>query len=118
MSEPQRHVWLLTNDVAEELADEYTKWYVEVHIPQVVAVPGFVSGERFETAPTQYTEAPTALRRFASIFEIEGDPAAAFAGLRAARAEGRLDTAPVPTIGTDMVNLVPLAPRHQEISGS
>jgi hypothetical protein len=111
MSEPQRHVWILTNDVAEEFADEYNKWYVEVHIPQVLAVPGFVSGERLASAPTQYTAAASALRQFASVFEIEGDPEVAFAGLRAARTEGRLDAAPVPTIGTDMVNLVSLGPK-------
>jgi len=31
-----------------ERVDEYNRWYSEVHLPEVCAVPGFVSATRYE----------------------------------------------------------------------
>ena len=33
-----------------ERVDEYNRWYTEVHLPEVCAVPGFVSAARYEPA--------------------------------------------------------------------
>ena len=44
---------------------EYNTWYDEVHLPQLVALPGFVSARRFRPADG---DAP-----YVAIYEIEGD---------------------------------------------
>lgn len=112
MSQPaQRHVWIVNNDLVAEVSDEYDRWYVETHIPQILGVPGFVSGERLELSPVQHGAKAPELRRYLSIFEIEGDPAEAFAGLRAAMSEGRVEPAPVRTVST-AANFAPLGPRR------
>lgn len=111
-SSPQRHVWVMNNDLPAEVADEYNRWYVETHIPQILTLPGFVSGERLELSPVQHGTKTPDLRRFLSIFEIEGDPDAAFAGLRAAMAEGRVDTPPVAGSVSTAANFAPLGPKR------
>jgi len=46
-------VWL---DVAPEREEEFNDWYLLEHIPQVVGLPGFVSGRRYraDDAPLKY----------------------------------------------------------------
>lgn len=36
-----------TQAASPDRLDEYNKWYDEVHLPEVCAVPGFVSARRF-----------------------------------------------------------------------
>lgn len=68
----------------EEL-DAFNTWYDQVHIPEILAVDGFVSARRFH-APGSDT--------YTAIYEIEGDVAAAQANLAAARNAGKM-TPPV-----------------------
>jgi hypothetical protein len=49
---------------------EYNCWFDEVHIPDVLAVDGFVSAQRFRLAPAQRTPAPHPYQ-FAAIYELE-----------------------------------------------
>lgn len=49
---------------------EFNEWYSNTHIPEVVALPGFVSAQRYEVAG----EAP-APYRYATVYEIEGSAA-------------------------------------------
>jgi hypothetical protein len=49
---------------AEEAAD-YHQWYNEVHIPEILATPGFVSARRFEPMDEGGP--------FVAIYEIEAD---------------------------------------------
>ncbi len=49
---------------------EFNAWYSNTHIPEVVALPGFVSAQRYEYA----SDAPTAYR-YATVYEIEGSAA-------------------------------------------
>ncbi len=46
-------------------ADEFSKWYEEVHIPEVLALEGFVSARRLRALDGNGP--------FISLFEIEGD---------------------------------------------
>lgn len=106
------HLWLVNNDVPSDVADEYNAWHVDVHIPQILAVPGFVSGRRYRMSPEQSGNKTPELRQYISVFEIEGDPAAAFAELRAAMGDGRLETSPVAGSIATSANFVPLAPKQ------
>ncbi len=49
--------------------DEFNDWYENVHIPQVLRVPGFRSGQRFQLV----THDPFAGPRFLAVYEIESD---------------------------------------------
>jgi hypothetical protein len=68
---------VLTNAKPGEEA-AYHRWYDEVHLGDVLDVPGFVSAQRFEIA----NAADFSGFRFLAIYEIESDdPQATLAGL-------------------------------------
>ena len=62
--------------------DEYNRWYSEVHLPEVLALDGFLSARRF--APTT-DDGP-----HITVFELAGDGQAAIRTVVAAGTEGRL----------------------------
>lgn len=66
-----------------ERTEEYNRWYNEVHIPDVLRVPGFVRARRFVPADG---DGP-----FVAVYEVEGDDLqAVFAGLAEAAQRGDL----------------------------
>jgi len=71
-----------TNAVAGR-DDEYNQWYTNQHVPDVLKVPGFVAGRRFQLADTGVMgEPPT--HRYLTIYEVEtDDPEATLAELNA-----------------------------------
>ena len=46
----QKYYQLVFSDPVAGKEDEYNKWYSEQHVPDIVAVPGFVSGQRLSFA--------------------------------------------------------------------
>jgi len=42
---------LLRFNIAAEKEEALNKWYDEVHLPSIVACPGFLSGRRFRSIP-------------------------------------------------------------------
>jgi hypothetical protein len=62
--------------------DEFNRWYDDVHLPEVLAVPGFVAGQRYALtglgAPDQ--------RRYLCVYEIKTDDLAATLGALGAAA--------------------------------
>ena len=50
--------------VSEDRVDEYNKWYDEVHIPEIVALDGFVAARRF---------APSGDGPYVALYEIDSD---------------------------------------------
>jgi len=63
---------VLTNPV-EGKEDEYNKWYNQHHIPDVISVPGFVSGHRFRLADTQFGGEASRAFKYLALYEIETD---------------------------------------------
>jgi len=49
--------------------DEFNRWYDEIHLPEVLAVPGFVAGQRFALTGLRAVDRP----RYLSVYEIETD---------------------------------------------
>ena len=86
--------------------DEYNDWYTNRHIPDVVACPGLVSGQRFKIEGDDRW-------KYAAIYEIEGDVAAAQAGMMA-----RANTPAMPisdsldAAGALMITLSPIMKPH------
>jgi hypothetical protein len=67
---------------SDEVVDEFNRWYDEVHVPEVVAIDGFVSAVRY--APRE-KGAP-----YITQYAIEGDPQQAVKNVTAASAAGKL----------------------------
>ena len=52
--------------------DEYNAWYDAHHVRDVVDVPGFVSGQRYRLATTQFTLSQgEPAQRYLALYEIE-----------------------------------------------
>lgn len=64
--------------------DEFDQWYNEVHIPEVVALDGFVGAIRLTSADAQGGPSVT-------LYELEGDPQAAKDNVHAAAAAKQLN---------------------------
>jgi hypothetical protein len=68
--------------------DEYNDWYRNTHIPEVLAVPGFVGARRYKVHQGADGAPPSHL--YLSIYEIEADDLTApMAELRARSVAGR-----------------------------
>lgn len=65
---------VFSNPVSDDRIDEFHKWYDEVHLPEVLANPGFVSAQRIAFRPTEFAKGTAPVQRFGVIYEIEGDP--------------------------------------------
>jgi len=76
---------VLTNPV-EGKESEYNDWYNRQHIPDVLNVPGFVSGQRFRLADAQMNRDGSRAHRYLAVYEIETDDLAAT--LKELRARG------------------------------
>ncbi|HLI80701.1 MAG TPA: hypothetical protein VKV03_12010 [Candidatus Binataceae bacterium] len=75
----------LTNPVAGK-EDEFNEWYDKHHVPDVINVPGFVSGQRFKLADSHFGGEPSKAYKYLAVYEIETDDIAAT--LKELRARG------------------------------
>jgi hypothetical protein len=80
-------LYVETRPVSEDRLDEYNKWYDEVHIPEILALDGFVSARRF---------APSGDGPYVAIYEIDADDVQkALTTLGEAAASGRMQMSDV-----------------------
>jgi hypothetical protein len=70
-----RHVLVVHTRPLAGREDEFNSWYDEVHLPDVLAVEGFVSARRFQAAPSVHGELPE--YPFLAIYEVEAEDLAA-----------------------------------------
>src|SRR4051794_26954101 len=63
-----RAVLVVEIEVAESDVDDLNRWYDEKHVPERLAMPGFVSARRFAS-----TDKPG---RFLALYELDGPDAA------------------------------------------
>src|SRR5262245_9169713 len=75
------------SDPARE--DEFRRWYLDMHIPDVLETPGIRTGRLYEIQGAAEGEA-----RFLAVYELEGEPNEVFENLKAhmavIRERGRL----------------------------
>ena len=63
------HFFVFSNPVAGH-EDEYNKWYTNQHALDVVAVPGFVSAQRFVMAPEQLKRVPVQVPKYLIVYKV------------------------------------------------
>jgi hypothetical protein len=67
-----RHVLIVLSNPVAGREDEYNDWYDNVHLGEVLQVPGFVAAQRFVAAPAlPGREGPP--RQYLAIYELETD---------------------------------------------
>lgn len=62
---PKAILYVESHPVSPEREDEYNDWYDGTHLPEVVALPNFVSGRRFKPAKPG--------EPYVAIYEVEAD---------------------------------------------
>ncbi|WP_298176953.1 DUF4286 family protein [Saccharomonospora sp.] len=82
------YLFLVQSDPLPGREDEYNDWYTNQHLHDVVAVPGFVSAQRFRLADYQREGNPEPAYRYIALYEIEGPLEEALSALDEARAVG------------------------------
>jgi hypothetical protein len=88
-----RAVYLVfANPAAEVSEDVFNKWYDDIHIPDVTAVPGVLSARRFRANPSfSQLAAGVGEYRFLAIYEVESDHLeVVFASIKERVADGRI----------------------------
>ncbi|ALJ18818.1 DUF4286 family protein [Microbacterium sp. No. 7] len=83
-----RSLFVLRSNAVEGREDEYNEWYDETHIPDVLAVPGFASAQRYRL--DDHPRNARAPFGYMVVYELDGDPAAALDALNAAMADGSI----------------------------
>jgi hypothetical protein len=81
-----RSLFVLRSNAVEGRDDEYNEWYETQHLPDVLAVPGFVSAQRYRIA--DHPRNARSSFGYMVVYELEGDPAAALDALGAAMSGG------------------------------
>jgi hypothetical protein len=71
---------------AEGREDEFNDWYDNTHLAEFTALPGVVSGQRFNAAPS----GPKGKQSYAAIYELDGDPAEVMAAMDRAIKNGEM----------------------------
>jgi hypothetical protein len=54
--------------------DDYNRWYENVHIPEVLGLPGFVAAQRFRLSDLQRRSETVPLNTYLVIYELAIDP--------------------------------------------
>jgi hypothetical protein len=65
------YVFLVLTNATEGRDDDYNEWYNNRHLPDVLAVDGFVAARRFRVAETD--PAQESAHRYMALYEIEAD---------------------------------------------
>jgi hypothetical protein len=92
---------VMTNPTAGKDA-EFNEWYNKNHIPDVLNVPGFVSGHRFRLADAQAGGEASKAYKYLALYEIETDDLAGV--LKELRSRGGTPEI-VPSDAIDMKNV-------------
>jgi hypothetical protein len=91
---------VFSNPVAEDREEEFHQWYDEVHLPEVLATPGFISAQRIGLRRTEFARATEPAQRFGVLYEVEGDPEEVMGRVSAGVAAGTIHMSDVLDLST------------------
>lgn len=63
-------MFLIFTNCVEGKEDEFNDWYDNIHLADVLKIPGIVSGTRFRLGDVQRTDAP-AKYRYVAIYQLD-----------------------------------------------
>jgi hypothetical protein len=66
---PKKYLQIVFTSPSPESEGEFNQWYDNVHVPQVLQMPGFLTGQRFRLIDSDTSEGP----RYLAAYEIESD---------------------------------------------
>jgi len=76
-----RHIFISFTNANDGKDIEYNSWYRDQHLPEVLSIPGFISGQRYRLSDCQFAGMVSPWK-YMAIYQIEGEsPAAALAEL-------------------------------------
>lgn len=86
----------LSNPVSDHVEDDFNQWYDDVHVKEVLAIPGVKSCRRFKLASAQVMPGDDAVgRHYLALYEVEVDDWQGFADAQMqAFGEGRITVDP------------------------
>lgn len=91
-----RLMLFFSNPVAGQ-DDAYNEWYDSQHVTDLLAVPGIVSGQRYELAPMTvpdnhglHAELPPPTHRYLAVYELDRDPSDVIKDCLARIGDGRM----------------------------
>ncbi|MGD9797924.1 MAG: hypothetical protein AB7H43_09175 [Acidimicrobiia bacterium] len=87
-----------TEPASPEDEAAYNEWYDGVHVPDIVALPGFTGATRYRVSATQMGGATPDVPRYVAVYEIDADDLdATLKGIGAGVASGavRMGDAPM-----------------------
>ncbi|HWD05883.1 MAG TPA: EthD domain-containing protein [Kribbella sp.] len=94
-----KHLLLVFADPEPGREAEFTEWYDNTHLPDVLRVPGFRAAQRFAARKGMRGEQPE--HRYAAFYEIDTDDLdGALAALRSAITGMQMSDALAPTLVT------------------
>ena len=70
----QRKLFIAFTNAVDGRADEFNEWYDNVHFPDLLAVPGVRSAQRFELADAEVNTITPSQHRYLVVYELDGDP--------------------------------------------
>lgn len=88
-----RTIQLVFSNPAAGRDDEFNEWYDNVHLPDILSIPGMVSAQRYDLYEAEIYRVPggaTPAHRYLTIYEMEGDVDAIMGAVRAAVASGTI----------------------------
>lgn len=83
------YTYIIMSNAVEGREDEYNAWYDDVHLDDVLKMPGFVTARRYEDADP-FPQTPVKYK-YMAVYEIESDDiSATLGGLFTAATSGQM----------------------------
>ena len=88
-----RTVQLVFSNPVAGKDDEFNDWYDNVHVPEILAIPGVLSAQRYALCETKILRdaGRTAAHQYLCIYEMEGDVDAIMAKITEAVGSGAIN---------------------------
>lgn len=85
-------IYFVYSNPVEGRDEEFNEWYDRVHVPDLLAIPGIASAQRFDLCDTEIvrTAGWTPEHRYLAVYELDGDPDEVMAEVRRAVDEGKM----------------------------
>jgi hypothetical protein len=83
-------VMLVFTDPVAGREAEFDDWYTGTHLPELLALPGFLSAQRWSRAAAGASALPNCPQRNLAVYELDGDGEKALAAMMEASTSGQL----------------------------